>query len=34
MESFFSFEKFNVTLCLEYTYTYLFSPSPPPREHL
>ena len=31
MESFFSFEKFNVTLCLEYTYTYLFSP---PKEHL
>ena len=30
MESFFSFDKFNVTLCLEYNYTYLLNPSTPP----
>ena len=30
MKIFFSHDKFNVTLCLEYTSTYLFSPSTPP----
>ena len=26
---FFAYNKFNVTLCLEYTYAYFFSPSTP-----
>ena len=34
MKSFFMYDKFNVTLCLEYIGTYFLSAPPPPREPL